>query len=115
MMEQKKQEYAINEKGEIKIHVLEGHAEEIERRYYEMTGLEQLVKQFTSDTSFSVSNEKYKILLADYKEKFAAYNVIWNELITTYVPIELRYKNATFNFNEQCFVLTDPVPCSIHK
>lgn len=59
-----------------------------ERYYYEYEGTKILINQFTNINEFPVDNEKYRILLAEYIEAYAAYMMYMRFLRNKYLKPE---------------------------
>ena len=52
----------------------------IQKYYFEMSSLIELLTQFTSNTTFKPDKERYLLLIDDYKKIYISYNLLLSEL-----------------------------------
>lgn len=76
----------------IKIPILEDEGLMIERLWYEVEGLKNLLTQFTSDSPFKPDENRYDKLLNYYIEKFCEYSICWNYINDKYAKEYLGSK-----------------------
>lgn len=70
----------------------------LERYYFEYTGLKAIIEQFTLQSDYVLSEEKYMKLIEQYIEAYAQYNLVWNHLRIKYLQDYKGYDSiADFN------------------
>lgn len=84
----------------------------IQRYWYELTGLTDLIVQFTSDTDMKPDENRYKLLLGEYMEAYTLYNLLYdqivNEVATKYNEmITLNKYTTMIDFVKQSLVIID--------
>lgn len=89
-----------------KIEVSEGYALELEKSFYEKEVAKQRVDRFAT---MGVSLDIYKAAQEEEKESFKTYNIVWQEGINTYIPVEDRIHSADFDFADHCFILSEVI------
>lgn len=62
----------------------------LERYFFEYNGLRSIIEQFTLESDFKLSEEKYMKLIDKYIEAFASYNLAWNHMRIKYLK---KYKD----------------------
>jgi hypothetical protein len=69
----------------------------VQRTWYELAGLENLVKQFTSDTAYKPNQERYEYVLTKYLEAYAYHDMVFNEVVRKNLGDEMFEKHRNDN------------------
>jgi hypothetical protein len=69
----------------------------VQRTWYEFSGLEKLIKQFTSDTSYKPEQERYEFVMSKYLEAYAYHDMMFNEIVRQNLGKELYEKHRNDN------------------
>lgn len=69
----------------------------VQRTWYELAGLENLVKQFTSDTAYKPEHERYEYVLTKYLEAYAYHDMVFNEVVRKNLGEEMFKKHRNDN------------------
>lgn len=70
----------------------------LERSFYEYEGLKSLVTQFASDSPFKPDKERFNSLVEEYIKSYMEYNLIFNDVVRTFLEKEDQTKNITASF-----------------
>lgn len=87
------------------VYIPNEHMLEIERTYYEYEGLKTLISQFTSDSPFKPDQDRLDILTKQFLESYIEYNLIFNQIVRSYLTPEDQIKNITANFQLSAFMV----------
>lgn len=78
----------------------------VQKNFFELSSITELMIQFTSNTAYKPDKERYLLLLDDYKKQFINYNlVIYKLFINTCEKNNLNtneyeFDNINFNTNK---------------
>jgi hypothetical protein len=79
--------HAVNKTDIVaEIQVDDGMLRLIEKYWYELGGLTELITQFTSDSEFKPDIDRYNIVLSEYMESYIMYNVLYDQMLHEYAP-----------------------------
>lgn len=91
----------MNEK---RIYINEDEIFFVEKYWFELQGLKDLVVQFISNSELTVNNDKFEKILKEYLEAYIAFNIAYNKIISKYVE-DYEKKNVFIDFEKLCIII----------